>query len=48
VAYHEYRTDAATAAGDARSAQSSQPVYWICLALLLATIALATRIAAIL
>jgi hypothetical protein len=48
VAFHEYRTNAATAAGDPRPAQSSQPVYWICLALLLATIALASRIAAIL
>jgi hypothetical protein len=47
VAYHPYSTDAATAAGARQPAQSGQPVHWVCLALLLATIALGARIAAL-
>ncbi|MGL9620613.1 hypothetical protein QRQ56_21555 [Bradyrhizobium sp. U531] len=42
----EYRTDAAVAANEAE-AQAGSPVYWVCLALLLATAALAVRIASL-
>ena len=45
MALREYRTDAAVAANEAAAAQAGSPVYWICLALLLATVALAARIA---
>ncbi|WP_199762801.1 hypothetical protein [Bradyrhizobium guangdongense] len=42
---HKFRTDAAVAANEAGAAQAGSPAYWICLALLLATVALAARIA---
>ena len=42
MALRNYRTDAAIAA-DA-TAQAGSPVYWVCVALLLATAALAARI----
>ncbi|MFK4491644.1 hypothetical protein ABIA45_006722 [Bradyrhizobium sp. USDA 336] len=45
MALHEFRTDAAVAAQEAEAAQAGSPVYWICLALLVATVALAARIA---
>ena len=47
MALREYRTDAAIAANEAEAAQSGPPAYWICLALLLATAALAVRIASL-
>ena len=47
MALREYRTDAAVAANEALAAQAGSPVYWVCLALLLAMITLATRIASI-
>jgi hypothetical protein len=47
VALREYRTDAAVAANQAGAAQAGSPVYWVCLALLLATVALAARIASL-
>ncbi|MCK1357934.1 hypothetical protein [Bradyrhizobium sp. 199] len=43
----EYRTDAALAANEAGAAQAGSPVYWVCLALLLATTVLAARIASL-
>lgn len=43
----KYRTDAAIAANAAGAAQAGSPVYWVCLALLLATAALAVRIASL-
>jgi hypothetical protein len=42
---YKFRTDAAVAAKEAGTAQAGSPAYWICLALLLATVALAVRIA---
>ncbi|WP_174718668.1 MULTISPECIES: hypothetical protein [Bradyrhizobium] len=42
----KYSTDAAVAANEA-GAQAASPVYWVCLALLLATVALAARIASL-
>lgn len=45
MALHEFRTDAAVAAQEAEAAQAGSAAYWICLALLLATVALAARIA---
>lgn len=47
MALRKYRTDAAVAANDAGAAQAGSPVYWVCLALLLATAALAARIASL-
>jgi hypothetical protein len=47
VASRKYRTDAAVAASEAEAAQTSSPAYWVCLALLLATLALAARIASL-
>jgi len=47
VALRKYRTDAALAAGEAEAAQTGSPTYWVCLALLLATLALAARIASL-
>ena len=47
MALREYRTDAAVAAGEAEAAQTGSPTYWVCLALLLATLALAARIASL-
>lgn len=46
MALREYRTDAAVAANEAVS-QTSSPAYWVCLALLLATLVLAVRIASL-
>ncbi|WP_167523516.1 hypothetical protein [Bradyrhizobium sacchari] len=43
----KYRTDAAVAASEAQATATGSPAYWVCLALLLATIALATRIASL-
>ena len=47
MALQEFRTDAAVAAqeAEAEAAQAGSAAYWICLALLLATVALAARIA---
>ncbi|MCK1338383.1 hypothetical protein ACVW1A_003682 [Bradyrhizobium sp. LB1.3] len=47
MALRKYRTDAAVAANEAETAQTGSPAYWICLALLLATTALAARIASL-
>ena len=47
MALREYRTGAAVAANETRAAQAGSPVYWVCLALLLATVALAARIASL-
>ena len=47
MALRKYRTDAAVAASEAEAAQTSSPAYWVCLALLLATLALAARIASL-
>jgi hypothetical protein len=47
VALRQYRTDAAVAANEAAAARAGSPVYWVCLALLLATVALAARIASL-
>jgi hypothetical protein len=46
VALRKYRTDAAVAA-NAAEAQTGSPTYWVCLALLLATVALVARIASL-
>ncbi|UFW50674.1 MULTISPECIES: hypothetical protein [Bradyrhizobium] len=45
MALRKYTTDAAVAANEAEAAQTGSPAYWVCLALLLATVALAARIA---
>jgi hypothetical protein len=45
VAWRKYRTDAAIAASEAEAAWTDSPTYWVCLALLLAMIVLAARIA---
>lgn len=47
MALREYRTDAAVAASKAETVQTGSPAYWVCLALLLATVALAARIASL-
>ncbi|SDG79666.1 hypothetical protein SAMN05216338_100315 [Bradyrhizobium sp. Rc2d] len=47
MALREYRTDAAVAANEAEAAQTGSPAYWVCLALLLATVVLAVRIASL-
>ncbi|WP_186467701.1 hypothetical protein [Bradyrhizobium stylosanthis] len=47
MASRKYRTDAAVAASEAETAQAGSPAYWVCLALLLATVALAARIASL-
>jgi hypothetical protein len=47
VALRESRTGAAVAADEAAAAEVGSPVYWVCLALLLATVALAVRIASL-
>jgi hypothetical protein len=47
VALRKYRTDAAIAASETEAAQAYSPAYWVCLALLLATVALAVRIASL-
>jgi len=45
VALREYRTDAAVAASGAEAGQTCSSACWVCLALLLATVTLAARIA---
>ena len=47
MALRRYRIDAAVAASEAETAQADASVYWVCLALLLAMVTLATRIASI-
>ena len=47
MALRKYRTDAAVAASEAETAQAGSPAYWVCLALLLATVALAARVASL-
>ena len=47
MALREYRTDAAVAANEAEAAHASSPAYWVCVALLLATVLLAVRIASL-
>ena len=47
MALQKYRTGAAVAASEGDAAPTASPVYWICLALLLATAALAARIASL-
>ncbi|SEN90563.1 hypothetical protein [Bradyrhizobium sp. OK095] len=47
MALHEYRSDAAIAASKAETVQTGSPTYWVCLALLFATVALAARIASL-
>jgi hypothetical protein len=45
VVLSRHRPPAAVAASEAATAWSDTPAYWVCLALLLAVIALAARIA---
>ena len=45
MALRKHRTDAAVAANEADTARIDASTYWVCLALLLAMITLATRIA---
>jgi hypothetical protein len=47
VALRKTSTDAAVAANEAETARADASVYWVCLALLLAMVTLATRIASI-
>ncbi|MCK1713239.1 MULTISPECIES: hypothetical protein [unclassified Bradyrhizobium] len=47
MALRKYRTDAAFAASQADAARTEAPTYWVCLALLLAMVALAARIASL-
>lgn len=47
MALREYRTDAAVAANEADTARIDASAYWICLALLLAMVTLAMRIASV-
>jgi hypothetical protein len=47
VALRKHRTDAAVAANEADTARIDASAYWVCLALLLAMVTLATRIASI-
>ena len=47
MALRKYRNDAAIAADATAQAQAGSPVYWVCVALLLATAALAVRIASL-
>jgi hypothetical protein len=47
VTLRKYRTDAAIAANEAETARADSSVYWVCIALLLAVVTLATRIASI-
>jgi len=47
VALREYRSKAAVAANEAGAAHAGSPAYWVCLALLLATVLLAVRIASL-
>ncbi|WP_197087186.1 MULTISPECIES: hypothetical protein [unclassified Bradyrhizobium] len=43
----KHRTNAAVAASEAETARADASVYWVCLALLLAMVTLATRIVSI-
>jgi len=45
VALRKHRTDAALAANEADTARIDASAYWVCLALLLAMVTLAVRIA---
>jgi hypothetical protein len=45
VALRKHRTDAAIAANEADTARGDASAYWVCLALLLAVVTLAMRIA---
>jgi len=45
VALRKHSTDAAVAANEAEAARADASAYWVCLALLLALVALAVRIA---
>jgi len=45
VALRKHRTDAAVAADEADTARIDASAYWVCLALLLAVVTLAMRIA---
>lgn len=47
MALREYRTDAAVAANEADTARIDASAYWVCLALLLAMVTLAMRIASV-
>ncbi|MBW7969274.1 hypothetical protein [Bradyrhizobium sp. BR 10289] len=47
MALREYRTDAAVAANKAETVPTGSPAYWVCLALLVATVVLAVRIASL-
>jgi hypothetical protein len=47
VALPKHRTNAAVAASEAETARADASVYWVCLALLLAMVTLATRIVSI-
>jgi len=47
VVLRKHRTDAAVAASEAETARADASIYWVCLALLLAMVTLATRIASI-
>jgi len=45
VALDRHKSPAAIAASQAAAARTDTPAYWVCLALLLAVVALAARIA---
>ena len=47
MALRKHRTDAAVAANEADTARIDAPTYWVCLALLLAMVTLAMRIASL-
>jgi len=47
VALREYRTDAAVAASKTEPMPTGSLAYWVCLALLVATVVLAARIASL-
>ncbi|MCK1395285.1 hypothetical protein [Bradyrhizobium sp. 1] len=47
MALREYRSDAAVAARKTEAMPIGSPAYWVCLALLVATVALAARIASL-
>ena len=47
MALREYRPDAAVAASRTEAMPTGSPAYWVCLALLAATVVLALRIASL-
>jgi hypothetical protein len=47
VALRKHRTDVAVAANEADTARTDASAYWVCLALLLAMVTLAMRIASL-